>query len=109
MLVKFCHDKKDSWDEYLDTCVYAYSTSVHESTAFTQFAIELMFGRKARLPIDIEMDDHTPEECINQADGSVAQSVQVLADQRIEKLQEAKDNIKKAQAKQKQIYDQKHA
>jgi hypothetical protein len=31
MLVKFI-DKKESWEHYLDTCVYAYNTSKHESS-----------------------------------------------------------------------------
>ena len=54
MLVKFVEEKKDSWEEYLDTCVYAYNTASHESTQYTPF--ELMFGRKALLLIDIEME-----------------------------------------------------
>ena len=27
MLVKFVHTNKDRWEDYLDTCVYAYNTS----------------------------------------------------------------------------------
>ena len=27
MLVKFCQKNKNTWDEYLDTCVFAYNTS----------------------------------------------------------------------------------
>ena len=42
------------WDDLLDTCIYAYNASVHVSTSFTPF--EVMFGRKAVLPIDVEMD-----------------------------------------------------
>ena len=49
------------WDDLLDTCIYAYNTSVHESTSFTHF--EVMFGHKAILPIDVEMDIASP--CIN--------------------------------------------
>ena len=54
MLVKFIMDKKDMWDVFLDTCVYAYNTSVHESTSFSPF--EVMFGRRAFMPVDIEID-----------------------------------------------------
>lgn len=109
MLVKYVHNKKDAWDEFLDTCVYAYNTSVHESTCFTPF--ELMFGRKARLPIDIEMDDCDLEECINEGgdDDKGAELVQHLTEERISRLQVALDNIKHAQKKQKQTYDRKHA
>ena len=42
------------WDDLLGTCIYAYNISVHESTSFTPF--EVMFGRKAVLPIDVNMD-----------------------------------------------------
>ena len=35
MLTKYVQDKKNTWDEYIDTCVFAYNTSKHESTTFT--------------------------------------------------------------------------
>ena len=50
MLVKFVHSKKQKWSSFLDTCVFAYNTSQHESSKFTPF--QLMFGRRATLPID---------------------------------------------------------
>ena len=52
MLVKCIKDNKASWDEFLDTCTFAYNTAEHESTKFSPF--ELMFGRKPLLPVDIE-------------------------------------------------------
>lgn len=54
MLVKFINEKKESWEDYLDTCVYAYNTAWHESSKFTPF--ELMFSRRAVLPVDIRSD-----------------------------------------------------
>ena len=45
MIVKFIKENKESWDEFLDTCVFAYNTAEHESSKFTPF--ELMFSRKA--------------------------------------------------------------
>ena len=54
MLVKFIASKKESWQDYLDTGVYAYNTSRHDSTRFTPF--ELMFGRQAVLPIGVRSD-----------------------------------------------------
>lgn len=54
MLVKFINKKKKLWEDYLDTCIYAYNTAKHESSKFTPF--ELMFSRKAVLPIDIHCD-----------------------------------------------------
>ena len=109
MLVKFVLDKKDMWDEFLDTSIYAYNTSLHESTAFTPF--ELMFSHKAFLPIDIEIDDKGLEELIEQLPKNTgdAQAVQEITGQRLEKLEVAKNNIKKVQEKQKEIFDRKHA
>ncbi len=54
MLVKVTQDIKEHWDQYLDTCVYAYNTSRHKSTKFTPF--EFMFGRKVVLPIEINVE-----------------------------------------------------
>jgi IS30 family transposase len=41
MLVKFCNSDKTNWDEYLNTCVFAYNTSRHESSLYSPF--EVMF------------------------------------------------------------------
>ena len=55
MLVKFTATKKDMWDEHLDSCVFAYNTSHQESTLCSPF--EVMFGRCARLPVEIDTDN----------------------------------------------------
>ena len=57
--MKFVHEKKEVWDEFLDTNVYAYNTAVHEPSGFTPF--ELMFGRKALLPVDVFSCQIAPE------------------------------------------------
>lgn len=62
MLTKFIVTKKDHWEDYLDTCVYAYNTSVHESSRFTPY--ELMFGRKAVLPIDLEIAEQDASDLL---------------------------------------------
>lgn len=64
MLTKFIQMKKSAWEDYLDTCVYAYNTSVHESSRFTPY--ELMFGRKAILPIDLEFGDQEASELLSE-------------------------------------------
>ena len=38
MVAKYVQCKKN-WDEHLDTCVFAYNTSCHESTTFTTFIL----------------------------------------------------------------------
>ena len=68
-----------------------HNTSVHESTTFTPF--ELMFGRKAFLPIDF--DDKDPEELVNQFTKSAddPQVVETITNQRIKRLTVARENI----------------
>jgi len=53
MLVKFVKEKKDSWEQFLDTCVFAYNTTQQESNHYSPF--ELMFGRRALLPTDLSL------------------------------------------------------
>ena len=106
MMMKVVKERKDAWEDFIDTCVYAYNTAVHESTGFTPF--ELMFGRKTILPIDIEIDGHDPETLQQ----PLMMDTQVLTDitnNRQNNLQVAHINIKKAQEKQKLTYDRKHA
>ena len=92
MLVKFIMDKKDDvWDVFLDTCVYAYNTSVHESTSFSPF--EVMFGRRDFMLVDIEIDKETP--IINNEATSGA-DMERLSEQRLKKMQ-------------KDVYDRKHS
>lgn len=66
MLTKFIQTKKSAWEDYLDTCVYAYNTAVHESSRFTPY--KLMFGRKAVLPIDLEVSDNAGDLILEYAD-----------------------------------------
>ena len=104
MSVKFIMDKKDVWDVFLDTCVYAYNTSVHESTSFSPF--EVMFGRTAFMPVDTEIDKETP--IINNEATSGA-DIERLSEQRLKTLTMAKMLIQKAQKKQKGVYGRKHS
>ena len=54
MIVKFTNSRKDQWDEFLDTSVFAYNSAKHESTQYSPF--ELMFGRKAVIPVDLDFE-----------------------------------------------------
>ena len=44
------NSQKDNWKNYLNSLVYAYNCTPHETTKISPF--ELMFGRKSKLPID---------------------------------------------------------
>ena len=52
-LSKFAQEKRESWYEQLVEVVYSYNTAVQESTRRSPF--EVMFGRKANLPIDFNV------------------------------------------------------
>ena len=50
----FVNQRKNDWDDFLDSILYAYRTSVCTSTGYTPF--ELVFGRKAFMPPDLLYD-----------------------------------------------------
>ena len=54
MLVKYARKRKQCWEDHLDECIYAYNTARQASSCYTPF--QLMFARKAVLPIDLEME-----------------------------------------------------
>ena len=50
MIVKFVNEKKEDWNVYIDCHVFAYNTGKHASSLYSPF--EVMFGRKAILPLN---------------------------------------------------------
>ena len=99
----FKRKKKHGRAIYLDTCIYAYSTSWHESSLFTPF--ELMFGCKAVIPADLDngsehaqLDD---EEVFGQ--GCDPETIQKMQEDMKKRLEKAKVNIICAQQEQKEV------
>ena len=107
MLVKFVRNKKEDWSSYLDTCVFAYNTSRHESSKFTPF--QLMFGRRATLPIDLDTSRTDPAEKVERYVKAEEVNHEEQLQERVKQLEEAKENILVAQQKQKELYDRKRA
>ena len=109
MLCKYIGTKKEQWEQYLDTCIYAYNTSIHESTRFSPF--ELMFTHKPVLPIEINMGESdstvTLMDFHERADFTFSQ-VETKTAKTLKLLEEAKANIADAQTRQKEQYDRKH-
>ncbi|KAL5479604.1 hypothetical protein EMCRGX_G023150 [Ephydatia muelleri] len=108
MLRKYIQEKKEKWDDYLDTCTFAYNTSRHESTKFTPF--EIMFGRKAILPLDLDASVH--QGPCNEAEVTICSQeteIQQKESQHKALLEEVQKNIISAQKKQKEQYDKKHS
>ncbi len=101
-LQKLVNDHMDDWDQPLDNILFAYRSSRHDSTKCTPFL--LTYGREARLPIDLtrvavqgdqeELDLETKTE-------KMLELQKKLHDQ-------ARENIVKAQERQKRQYDAKH-
>eukprot|EP00731_Ephydatia_muelleri_P011336 Em0006g230a len=108
MLRKYIQEKKEKWDDYLDTCTFAYNTSRHESTKFTPF--EIMFGRKAILPLDLDAGVH--QGPCNEAEVTICSQeteIQQKESQHKALLEEVQKNIISAQKKQKEQYEKKHS
>ena len=108
MLRKYVNEQKENWDMYLDTCTFAYNSSRHESTLYTPF--EVMFGRKAVIPVELDIVQPTRvHHSLDKASYSEQQSIESLFSSRKELLQKVKSNILRAQKKQQEHYDKKHA
>ena len=55
MLSKTISDSQTDWDKHLLPVVYAYNTTVHDSTGFSPFFLQ--FGRAPLLPVDVLLDN----------------------------------------------------
>uniref|UniRef100_A0A1X7T8J4 Integrase catalytic domain-containing protein n=1 Tax=Amphimedon queenslandica TaxID=400682 RepID=A0A1X7T8J4_AMPQE len=105
MIAKYLSGKsKDAWDECIDLFLFAYNTSRHVSSLYSPF--QVMFGRKAILPIDLQ-EGSTPSVAMNQDE--IAEAIEVLTNNRIDIFENVKENIARAQNKQKKLYDMKHS
>ena len=51
-LRKRINQQQNNWDEFLDEILFAYRTSIQDSSKYSPFY--LMYGREPRLPIDLE-------------------------------------------------------
>ena len=106
MIVKFVEEKKEKWEDYLFTCVYAYNTSKHESSKYAPFTV--MFGRQAVLPVEVSSPTKADLEQNLTSDHD---NTDHLIDRHFlfhnERLEKVKANIIDAQARQKKAYDRK--
>ena len=59
MLATAVRDQPFCWEDHLRRLCMAYNTSVHPTTGYTPFY--LMYGRQARMPIDIMYGTPTPK------------------------------------------------
>jgi len=99
MLATTVNDQGGEWEEHLPRVTFAYNTSEQVSTGFTPFY--MMFGRQARIPLDIMFDTLVAEtQNPNQYVWKLRKSLQSAHDL-------ARNNLKKAACRQKELYDYK--
>ena len=97
------NENGDNWDERIPGVLFAYHTLVHSSIKMTPF--ELIYGWKAKLPIDIKpnMSTKVPE------DGEInSDTVEVTKDIHQTIREKVAGNITKAKHVQNEQYDCRH-
>lgn len=60
MLSKLVNGNQDNWDSLIPQTLLAYRTATQSSTGVTPY--RMMFGREARLPVDVMVDSEPPNE-----------------------------------------------
>ena len=98
-LAKQVNDECNNWDTLIPGVLLAYHASEHASTKISPF--EVMYGRKARLPIDLNEGDVSNVEF----QPEVMDSLQT---QREAIKKKVSMNIHAAQSRQKAAYDKRH-
>ncbi len=95
---------KQDWKKYLPSLVYAYNCTMHETTKISPF--ELMFGRKAKLPIDIRFE--AAYSCSGSATTKATEEyIEDLRDRMAAAQRIAKQHSEDSQRKQKRYFDKK--
>ena len=111
-LSKLVNEHCDDWDELIPDVLFAYHTSVHSSTKCTPF--EVMYGRKAKLPIDWPNDASSESvsspECSGvESSGAIDSDLLATMHNIPNGIQIAvSNNIVNAQSRQKRNYDNRH-
>ena len=100
MLKKFVQERVQTWDKYLPYLLFAYREVPSESTGYSPF--ELLYGRTVRGPLAVIKE--TWLETKSSEDNLVTHVLEIR--RRLATMQRVvQENLKKAQGKQKQLYD----
>ena len=102
MLRRMCEEKPQDWDRYLPALLFAYREVPQESLHFSPF--ELLYGRSVRGPMSILRELWTKQT----TDPEVKSTYQYVIDlqDRLEQTCDlARQELAKAQSKQKKYYD----
>jgi hypothetical protein len=99
MLATSCKSNPNDWERYVRPVCFAYNTSIQASRGYTPHF--LMFGREARLPIDLQFGALSPDTL------STDQHVRRLQSALGYAYQLAQERLGEAQERQKALYDRK--
>ncbi|KAK7922269.1 hypothetical protein WMY93_009171 [Mugilogobius chulae] len=103
MLQKFVSDTRKDWDRWLPFVLFAYREVPQSSTGFSPF--ELLYGWDVQGPLDLLSKAWTTTESKASEQG-IVQYVLQMRDRLAGYRDEAEENLKEAQRKQKTWYDQ---
>ena len=101
MLGTLENNQKSDWKKYVSSLVFFYNSTPHESTKISPF--ELMFGRRPKLPVDIEF-----EKAID--DSTTKTTKEYISDlkNRMDRTREIVErHVQKAKGQNKKYYDRK--
>lgn len=102
ILLKRVNDNHDDWDELLPAALFAISTSKQKSTQHSPF--QMMFGRKPKLPMELEFEC-TSEE--NMEEHGMEEVFGKMLKMKYKMFDDARTNIHKAQERYKKDFDKK--
>ena len=104
-LAKITDEDHTDWDLKIDTILMGYRASRQGSTKFSPYY--MLFQKNMRLPICNEIGPKNEEKILTD-DSSLNTLINSLLQSQEKAFQQAEQNIKIAQKKQKQTYDRKH-
>lgn len=98
MLATHCKDQPWDWEQHIRKVCMAYNTSVNSTTGYTPFY--LMFGRQARLPVDVMYGD-TPTDSPSPSEYAVKLKKRLTS-----AYETVRQTCKAKHEQQKELYDQ---
>ena len=99
MLATVTHDHPGDWEQHIRKVCLAYISSVHSATGFSPFF--LMFGREAKLPVDLMYGSNRIEErCATEYAHNLREGLQSA-------YALVREHCKAEHRRQKDIYDEK--
>lgn len=102
MLGTMENEKKENWKKYVQSLVYFYNCTPHETSRLSPF--ELMFGRKPKLPVDTVSENAREISAPNRTTKEYVQELKYRMDSTRKIVMERTD---KSKSKQKRYYDRK--